>query len=1024
MGYARAVSRPEGDATLSAMGRSGWPVLTPAPELAAGAKIGRYAIVQLLGSGGMGVVYSARDTELARDVALKIVRPRADVGLMQARLRREAKAMARLSHSNVVPVFDIGTHEGQLFIAMELVSGTTLRSWVAEPRPWRSVVRLFVKAGRGLEAAHAAGLVHRDFKPDNVMVGRGDEPRITDFGLARDLDEDSAAGAAVEDDGSGDGGLSQITATGGLAGTPVYMAPEQLLGQSSSPATDQFSFCVSLFEVLYGVRPFRNVGPRAVDMVAEIRAGRIVKPDATRGVPGWVHAALVRGLAFESAQRWPSMRALVDALARGRRHRRPGFRALAVALVIVVAAGLRSQERAAAPSCQDAARKGNDALAILVCQDEYARTSDPATGARLADALRRLGRFEEATTLATELLATSARADALYTLGKVAYNAGRRDDAERSLRLASELHRAQQEWGESAADLQALAAASNDIIDQLAVLDQGVLDARRGRDGRTEGYCHVTLALRLSEIGARRGALDELERARPLMTAPGDRVTLDLQIGNVLQNLDDNALAVGAFERALAGAEAATIARQALSARLNLVYSLAETGRFADAARHLEATRALDPDDRGLAVRLALEGRLAARAGDPARAATLVDRAIAATDPDAADDLVERDVERGELALARGELAAAEQAARAAIARIEGLRSTHPPVELRSWLVTDRRIPYELLFASLARRGDAAGALVAFDRQRGLGALAGLVRGDDARSPGAPLPIADLARLFPALATSALALPPDDRAILDAARGASLLALVVARGELWRITADGGVLGVARIGELAALRPRLDRLQAAPGDRAAAAALGELLVPAELARTTDRVLHVVLDEPLAELPVAALVVGGRGLIAARPIVRPARVADLGCAARPAAPRGVVAGATRAALLDAGRGDLLEVAVPAARDALGEALVLADGRVRALEIAGHGSTAAQVVVVADGGVGLATAFLAAGADQVIAPIRPVPGAHIIDRLRGADATDLARGLARLQTAADGDDWLGFAAFGRAICNPKP
>src|SRR3954452_18874700 len=169
IGYPRGVSRPEGDTTLTAMDQPGEP---PAPlaELGPGARIGRYVIEKRLGAGGMGVVYAARDSELARDVALKIVRPRAEVDAMQARLRREAKAMARLSHPNVVPVFDIGTHDGQLFIAMELVDGETLRSWVARPRPWRSVVQLFVKVGRGLEAAHAAGLLHRDFKPDNVMI--------------------------------------------------------------------------------------------------------------------------------------------------------------------------------------------------------------------------------------------------------------------------------------------------------------------------------------------------------------------------------------------------------------------------------------------------------------------------------------------------------------------------------------------------------------------------------------------------------------------------------------------------------------------------------------------------------------------------------------------------------------------------------------------------------------------------------------------------------------------------------------
>ncbi|HEX8111392.1 MAG TPA: serine/threonine-protein kinase, partial [Kofleriaceae bacterium] len=258
------MSRPDGDATLTAMDRSGEPP-RPIAELGPGARIGRYVIERRIGAGGMGVVYAARDSELARDVALKIVRPRAEVDAMQARLRREAKAMARLSHPNVVPVFDIGLHEGQLFIAMELIAGETLRSWVAQPRPWRSVVALFQKVGRGLEAAHAAGLLHRDFKPDNVVVGPGDEPRITDFGLARELD-DRAGSAAALAEGS-DSELSLITRTGSLAGTPAYMAPEALLGRQSGAAADQFSFCVSLFEVLHGARPFRPAAPRSEALI-------------------------------------------------------------------------------------------------------------------------------------------------------------------------------------------------------------------------------------------------------------------------------------------------------------------------------------------------------------------------------------------------------------------------------------------------------------------------------------------------------------------------------------------------------------------------------------------------------------------------------------------------------------------------------------------------------------------------------------------------------------------------------------
>jgi tetratricopeptide (TPR) repeat protein/predicted Ser/Thr protein kinase len=1043
----RAVSRLEGDTTLTAMDRVADPCL-PVVEVSAGARIGRYVVEQRLGAGGMGVVYAARDGELARDVALKVVRPRAEVDAMEARLRREAKAMARLSHRNVVPVFDIGSHDGQLFIAMELVTGETLRSWVSAPRPWRSVAQLFARAARGLEAAHAAGLLHRDFKPDNVMVGTGDEPRITDFGLARDLDE--LAGGAPSLAATREGGLSSVTATGSLAGTPAYMAPEQLLRQPSGPPADQFSFCVSLFEVLYGIRPFRAANGRPDALIDEIRAGRIAKPPHTRGVPGWLHAVIARGLAFQPAERWPSMAAVADAIERGLRRRTRG-RVLAAVLAgavvtgaaaVPIAARLAGSDRAPPPSCRDVAARGNDGTTIVVCQDEYARTNDPRVGVLLAHALRRTHRPAEATALANELLATPVRGDALYTLGVAADEAGQRDQAVRYLRLADEEHRRQGDRAGAAADRQVLARLSSDVIEQLVELDQAVLDARHGHDARIEAYCHIAIALRLSEIGVR-GALDEIERASALLSAPSDRLQLEADRGNVLQNLGDHAGAADAFERALQAAGKVTSTRLALSMRLNQVYSLAEVGRVGEARDALAAVRALDPEDRAIDERVSLEARIAARAGDLDRAAALIERSIAATDP-ADTELLDREVQRAEIALERGDLTAAEDGARRAIARIEKLRSPHPPIELRSWLITDRRIPYEILFATLARRGDAAGALAVFDRTRGLAVLAALTHG--AGAPGAAFPTADLARLFPPLATSALAAPVPDAVMLDAVRGASLLALVVARDELWRITAEASRLQIERIGSLSALRARLDEFQAQPR-AGVAAALGDLLVPAALARPGDRILHVVLDEPLAALPVGELVVGGRRLISARPIVQPARPSDVRCADRAPGPHRIVAiggalpprsaeaGAGRPALFGALRGDVLHLAVPIERDALGDALVLPDGRVRALEIAGHGGGAAQVVLASpdagpQGTRSLAMALLAAGADQVIATVRPVSAAAaagLVEQLTRADAGggDLARALAHIQAAATGEDvHVGFAAFGRATCKPSP
>jgi hypothetical protein len=283
-------------------------------------------------------------------------------------------------------------------------------------------------------------------------------------------------------------------------------------------------------------------------------------------------------------------------------------------------------------------------------------------------------------------------------------------------------------------------------------------------------------------------------------------------------------------------------------------------------------------------------------------------------------------------------------------------------------------------------------------------------------------------------------------------RDASLLVFAVAHEELWRIAAQDGRLEIASLGPIAALQPQIERFRTAPEDRAAAAALGATLVPAALGRPGDRVLHVVLDERLGALPLAALWVGDRRLIAARPIGLAARASDVGCAAAPGKPPRVVvigeladsgqrfptttSGATRSALLDAARSDLLHITVPVAADALDDVLVLRDGRVRSLEIAGHGGTAGRVVLLTSqtgpgGSAGLAMAFLAAGTDQVIATLGPVPRPaleRLADRLYRSDAGDLVRALARIQAATEGrgDDgpWLRVAAFGRELCHPQP
>ena len=264
-------------------------------SLPPGAPIGRYLVLERLGQGGMGVLYTAHDPQLQRVVAIKVLRSRADKDASQtagqARLLREAQAMAQLSHPNVVPVYDSGPYGSGIFIAMELVRGSTLDHWVKlKPRSWREVLAVFVMAGRGLEAAHAAGLVHRDFKPANVLVGEDGRPRVTDFGLARatralTLPETTETPEAVMR--SGPITLDEpLTLAGSMMGSPGYMAPEQYVGAATTNATDQFAFCVSLYEALYGVRPFVAKTLPELELVTSRGAGAAAAARTARCPPG------------------------------------------------------------------------------------------------------------------------------------------------------------------------------------------------------------------------------------------------------------------------------------------------------------------------------------------------------------------------------------------------------------------------------------------------------------------------------------------------------------------------------------------------------------------------------------------------------------------------------------------------------------------------------------------------------------------------------------------------------------------
>lgn len=301
----------------------GQPSTPPEQVLSAGALVGRYRIERVLGTGAMGVVYAAYDGELRREVALKVVRAHAH----QDRLVAEAHALARLRHPNVVTVHDVGTASGRVYIVMELVQGTTLREHLLKKLPERTqaIEALFAQAARGLAAAHAAGLVHRDFKPDNVLVGDDGRVVVTDFGLARvDADDDRE-----------------------LVGTPAYLAPEVFAGRAADARSDQFAFMVALFEAFHGHRPF--TGSTSAELAKNVAAGNLVP--GNRPVRRAVGRLMERGLAVDPAARHADLTAIANAL--GKRTGRAVPLALAGTAILGAAIAFAATRSHDGPSCRD-----------------------------------------------------------------------------------------------------------------------------------------------------------------------------------------------------------------------------------------------------------------------------------------------------------------------------------------------------------------------------------------------------------------------------------------------------------------------------------------------------------------------------------------------------------------------------------------------------------------------------------------------------------------------------------------------
>ncbi|NVB81618.1 MAG: serine/threonine protein kinase [Kofleriaceae bacterium] len=397
-----------------------------------GSMLGRYVVLSELGRGGMSVVYVAYDPQLDRRVALKVVRGDKLTEAYRARLHREAQALARLSHPSVVTVFDVGDIEDDTFVAMELVEGKTLREWWRqEARTWREIIQVMIAAGRGLAAAHAAGIVHRDIKPDNIVVSDAGLVKLVDFGLARDLGDrsvDSVDGPSGESHDPGDSGsdlvsaagslggsssstlrpLEQITAYGHVVGTPAYMPPEQRgRAVDADERSDQFSFCVTLYEALYKQRPFKATKKMVLDPQEQLTVADkpgltprtlAAPPPAKSDVPAWLQKVVERGLAAEKSHRYDSVADLLRELERDpeRTRRRilvGGASLVGVATIATLATWrlVSSSPRASAPSCGT----GDDRVAAVWNAGKRAALDKAAAKAGVPWAPTAVGTFAE-----------------------------------------------------------------------------------------------------------------------------------------------------------------------------------------------------------------------------------------------------------------------------------------------------------------------------------------------------------------------------------------------------------------------------------------------------------------------------------------------------------------------------------------------------------------------------------------------------------------------------------------------------
>jgi len=625
-----------------------------------GARLGRFRVESQLDAGGVGLIFAGFDDELARPVALKVLRARA-IGDTRgrARLLREAQALAQLSHPNVVTVYEVGEWQDSVFVAMELIRGQTLRAWLREHRGERErFIELMIQAGRGLAAAHEVGIVHRDFKPANVLVGDDGRVRVLDFGLA------SATGSSDESAASSERSWAEISDAfeltvsrpGVVSGTPPYMSPEQLRGEEVDLCSDQFAFCVALYEGLYGERPF--AGKTVATRLAELRDPFELPP--TPRLPTRLRRVLRRGLAFEPERRFSSMNALLDALAHDPRPLRRALVAFGLGAGLIAAVvALARPDPAPADLCVETGA-------------EITTTWNPRREAALADAYASLTAAYAPTSLA-EVRAQLDDYSAAWASQRVeachARQRGELDEAALARQLAC------LERGRAGLDALLLALDTDDA----ALLAQGPLAAAR-----------------LPPVSA----CAELDALRSVAALPNDPATvaeieaveLALEPLRVAWSLQRYADALPRSAARLAEAEA--LGHRPLIAEAELLHGqlLELAGRYEEAEAHLRRalwTADILRDDRLLAEAMAAtidvvgvaQGRYADAMAWSDHADALVERSVQGTLAEAQLlSALGRSAER------HGEVAAGVERLRAALDIVRSQDPPRPPVVATSQL--------------------------------------------------------------------------------------------------------------------------------------------------------------------------------------------------------------------------------------------------------------------------------------------------------------------------------------------------